>query len=65
MSITISRTHSAEKFRPVKLIRESANGYGEPVWNIELSREFTGKAGGTIESRHQDRFYLRVHSRLC
>ena len=43
------RTHSAEKFRPVKLIRESANGYGEPVWNIELAERFTGKAGGTMK----------------
>lgn len=42
------RTHYAEKLRPVKVTRESANGHGEPVWNVELAERATGNKGGTI-----------------
>jgi 2-oxoglutarate ferredoxin oxidoreductase subunit alpha len=43
------RTHSAEKLRPIKLLRESANGHGEPVWNIELAERVSGKKGATMK----------------
>lgn len=43
------RTHAGEKLRPVKVIKEAKNGYGEPVWNIELAERFTGKTGGTMK----------------
>ncbi|HEY9787894.1 MAG TPA: 2-oxoacid:acceptor oxidoreductase subunit alpha [Candidatus Obscuribacterales bacterium] len=43
------RTHYAEKLRPTKAVKESANGYGEPVWNVELQERVTGKKGGTIK----------------
>lgn len=43
------RTHYAEKLRPTKLVRESANGHGEPVWSIELSERATGKHGGKMK----------------
>jgi 2-oxoglutarate ferredoxin oxidoreductase subunit alpha len=43
------RTHSAEKLRPIKLVRESANGHGEPVWNIELAERVSGKKGATMK----------------
>lgn len=42
------RTHYAEKLRPTKVTRESANGHGEPVYNVELSERATGNKGGTI-----------------
>ncbi len=42
------RTHYAEKLRPVKVTRESANGHGEPVWNVELAERATGNKGATI-----------------
>jgi 2-oxoglutarate ferredoxin oxidoreductase subunit alpha len=42
------RTHYAEKLRPTKVTRESANGHGEPVYNVELSERSTGNKGGTI-----------------
>jgi len=43
------RTHYAEKLRPVKAVRESANGHGEEVWNIELAERATGKHGGKMK----------------
>jgi hypothetical protein len=43
------RTHYAEKLRPVKAVRDSANGHGEPVWNIELAERATGKHGGKMK----------------
>ncbi|MBZ0185782.1 MAG: hypothetical protein K8F91_05965, partial [Candidatus Obscuribacterales bacterium] len=43
------RTHNGEKLRPVKLIKEVKNGYGEPVWNVELAERFTGKTGGSMK----------------
>jgi 2-oxoglutarate ferredoxin oxidoreductase subunit alpha len=42
------RTHYAEKLRPVKVTRESANGHGESVWNVELAERATGNKGATI-----------------
>lgn len=42
------RTHYAEKLRPTSVTRESANGHGEPVYNVELSERATGNKGGTI-----------------
>jgi len=33
------RTHFAEKLRPVKLTRESANGHGEPVLDNRIGRK--------------------------
>ncbi|MBK9143519.1 MAG: 2-oxoacid:acceptor oxidoreductase subunit alpha [Candidatus Melainabacteria bacterium] len=43
------RTHNGEKLRPVKVIKEAKNGYGEPVWNVELAERFTGKQGGSMK----------------
>lgn len=43
------RTHYAEKLRPVKAVKESANGHGEPVWKIELAERVTGKAAGSMK----------------
>jgi 2-oxoglutarate/2-oxoacid ferredoxin oxidoreductase subunit alpha len=43
------RTHNAEKLRPIKLVRESANGHGEPIWNIELAERVSGKKGATMK----------------
>ncbi len=43
------RTHYQEKLRPVKLTRESANGHGEPVWNIELAERVSGSKGATMK----------------
>jgi 2-oxoglutarate ferredoxin oxidoreductase subunit alpha len=43
------RTHYQEKLRPVKLVRESANGHGEPVWNIELAERISGSKGATMK----------------
>lgn len=36
------RTHFHEKMRPIKLIKESKNGKGEPVWKVELVDRATG-----------------------
>jgi hypothetical protein len=43
------RTHYAEKLRPVKLTRESANGHGEPVWTVELAERASGNKGATMK----------------
>jgi|AGTN01.2.fsa_nt_gi 2-oxoacid:acceptor oxidoreductase, alpha subunit len=43
------RTHAHEKLRPMKIVQESANGHGEPVWNVELVERVTGKKGGSIQ----------------
>lgn len=43
------RTHYAEKLRPVKLVRESANGYGEPIWNIELAERTSANKGASMK----------------
>ena len=43
------RTHYAEKLRPVKLTRESANGHGEPIWNVELAERVSGNKGATMK----------------
>lgn len=43
------RTHYAEKLRPVKLVRESANGHGEPIWTIELAERASGTKGATMK----------------
>ena len=43
------RTHNGEKMRPIKLLKESANGFGEPTWNIELAERVSGKKGGTMK----------------
>jgi 2-oxoglutarate/2-oxoacid ferredoxin oxidoreductase subunit alpha len=43
------RTHAAEKLRPIKLVRESANGHGEPIWNIELAERVSSKKGATMK----------------
>jgi len=43
------RTHYAEKLRPVKLVRESANGKGEPIWNVELAERASGTKGATMK----------------
>jgi TPP-dependent indolepyruvate ferredoxin oxidoreductase alpha subunit len=43
------RTHYSEKLRPVKLVRESANGQGEPIWNIELAERASGTTGATMK----------------
>ncbi|MBX9667640.1 MAG: 2-oxoacid:acceptor oxidoreductase subunit alpha [Candidatus Obscuribacterales bacterium] len=43
------RTHGGEKLRPVKVIKESSNGHGEPVWNIEIAERVTGKKGGSMK----------------
>ncbi|HEY9715332.1 MAG TPA: hypothetical protein V6C72_17805, partial [Chroococcales cyanobacterium] len=43
------RTHYAEKLRPVKVSKESANGQGEPIWTIELAERVSGKKGATMK----------------
>jgi 2-oxoglutarate ferredoxin oxidoreductase subunit alpha len=43
------RTHYAEKLRPVKLVRESANGSGEPIWNVEFAERASGNKGATMK----------------
>lgn len=43
------RTHYAEKLRPVKVVRESANGHGEPVWNVEFAERASGSKGATMK----------------
>ena len=43
------RTHYSEKLRPVKLTRESANGHGEPTWNIEIAERASGNKGATMK----------------
>lgn len=43
------RTHMHEKLRPVKLVKESSNGHGEPVWSIELAERVSGKKGATMK----------------
>jgi 2-oxoglutarate ferredoxin oxidoreductase subunit alpha len=43
------RTHAAEKLRPIKVVRESANGHGEPIWNVELAERVSGKKGATMK----------------
>jgi len=43
------RTHSFEKLRPIKMVREAANGHGEPTWNIELAERVSGKKGGSMK----------------
>jgi 2-oxoglutarate ferredoxin oxidoreductase subunit alpha len=43
------RTHYQEKLRPVKLVREAANGHGEPVWTIELAERASGTTGATMK----------------
>ena len=43
------RTHYQEKLRPVKLVREAANGHGEPVWNIEFAERVSGTKGATMK----------------
>jgi 2-oxoglutarate ferredoxin oxidoreductase subunit alpha len=42
------RTHYSEKLRPVKLVKESANGKGEPIWNIEFAERSSGNKGATM-----------------
>ncbi|MBX9691812.1 MAG: hypothetical protein K2Z81_05465, partial [Cyanobacteria bacterium] len=43
------RTHNGEKLRPVEATQESGNGYGEPVWHVELAERITGKKAGTMK----------------
>lgn len=43
------RTHYSEKLRPVKVTQEASNGYGEPIWNVELVERATGKRGGGMK----------------
>ncbi|HNN62645.1 MAG TPA: transketolase C-terminal domain-containing protein, partial [Candidatus Obscuribacter sp.] len=42
------RTHALEKLRPSKLTKESGNGFGEQVWNIEFTERATGKTGARM-----------------
>jgi 2-oxoglutarate ferredoxin oxidoreductase subunit alpha len=43
------RTHYEEKLRPVKLVREAANGQGEPTWNIEFAERSSGNKSATMK----------------
>lgn len=43
------RTHYQEKLRPIKLVRESANGHGEPIWNVEFAERLSGTKGATMK----------------
>ena len=43
------RTHYAEKLRPVKLVREAANGKGEPIWNVEFAERLSGNKGASMK----------------
>lgn len=43
------RTHNGEKLRPIKLVKEAANGHGEPTWAVELAERVSGKRGGRMK----------------
>lgn len=43
------RTHYLEKLRPIKLVKESPNGFGEPTWNVEMAERVSGKMGATMK----------------
>ncbi|PWT94473.1 MAG: 2-oxoacid:acceptor oxidoreductase subunit alpha [Candidatus Melainabacteria bacterium] len=43
------RTHSLEKLRPIKILKESPNGFGEPTWNIEMAERVSGKKGAAMK----------------
>jgi 2-oxoglutarate ferredoxin oxidoreductase subunit alpha len=43
------RTHAMEKLRPSKFHMDSANGHGEPIWNIELTERATGKTAAHMK----------------
>jgi 2-oxoglutarate/2-oxoacid ferredoxin oxidoreductase subunit alpha len=43
------RTHYQEKLRPVKVVRESANGHGEPIWNVEIAERVSGTKGASMK----------------
>lgn len=43
------RTHSLEKLRPTTLSKDSGNGYGEQVWNIEFTERTTGKPAARMK----------------
>lgn len=43
------RTHSLEKLRPIKVLKESPNGFGEPTWNVELAERVSGKKGASMK----------------
>jgi 2-oxoglutarate ferredoxin oxidoreductase subunit alpha len=43
------RTHALEKLRPIKIVKESPNGFGEPTWNIEIAEKASGKKGASMK----------------
>lgn len=42
------RTHSGEKMRPGKIVKESKNGKGEAVWRVELVERASGAKGAEM-----------------
>ena len=42
------RIHLADKARPIRMTSVSANGHGEPVWEIEVADRKSGQSIGTL-----------------
>lgn len=43
------RTHGGEKLRPIKVVQQSPNGYGEGTWGVEFAERVSGKHGGSMK----------------
>lgn len=43
------RTHALEKLRPIKIVKESPNGFGEATWNVEMAERVSGKKGASMK----------------
>ena len=42
------RIHLADKARPIRFTAAPANGYGEPLWEIELAERQKGQPMGDL-----------------
>ena len=42
------RIHMHDKARPRRIVRAAGNGYGEPVWAVELVNRMDGKPEGLL-----------------
>ena len=42
------RVHLKDKLRPLKTIQVSQNGYGEPVWVLDLNEKTSGELKGKL-----------------
>jgi 2-oxoglutarate ferredoxin oxidoreductase subunit alpha len=43
------RTHLGDRFRPSNVVKESANGQGEPIWKVEIVERISGKKEGEVK----------------